>query len=183
MREKMIAGMRGKLPTEATLEKMRQAQQRRFSTPERQAQLRRATEVVISKHRQTPPPWLRMLVPEVPAEVEQVVLIALAKDPRDRFGSVRAFATALGHASQGGEPRIVLPPTGEARSAPDVPLHAPAAAPAPLGGAPAAASPAIPHRRRTGLVAFPSLLLVLLLVGGSLEHRSGIPWHVVRIVA
>src|SRR5207248_2441047 len=34
------------------------------------------------------------------AEVEQVVMTALAKDPRARFGSMRAFATALEQASQ-----------------------------------------------------------------------------------
>src|SRR5215472_16650352 len=36
----------------------------------------------------------------IPAEVEQVVLRALAKDPKARFASVADFATALERASQ-----------------------------------------------------------------------------------
>ncbi len=50
---------------------------------------------VISQHVLTPPPPLREQVPSLPAAIEQVVLTALAKDPSERFGSVRAFATAF----------------------------------------------------------------------------------------
>ncbi len=39
-------------------------------------------------------------VPAIPVEVEQVVLRALAKDPKARFASVAAFSTALEQASQ-----------------------------------------------------------------------------------
>src|SRR5207249_2669825 len=46
------------------------------------------------------PASLRQKVPSLSAEVEQVVMTALAKDPRARFGSMRAFATALEQASQ-----------------------------------------------------------------------------------
>ena len=55
---------------------------------------------IFAKHLMTPPPPLRQKVPALSAEVEQVVLIALAKDPRQRFGSIQAFATALEKASQ-----------------------------------------------------------------------------------
>jgi putative pyrroloquinoline-quinone binding quinoprotein len=41
------------------------------------------------------PPSLHDKIPELPFAVEEVVLTALAKDPRERFGSVRAFATAF----------------------------------------------------------------------------------------
>ncbi|HEX6778959.1 MAG TPA: protein kinase [Ktedonobacterales bacterium] len=47
-----------------------------------------------------PPPPLRDKMPSVPAAVEQVVLTALAKEPKERFGSMRAFANALEQASQ-----------------------------------------------------------------------------------
>src|SRR5579859_1658974 len=41
------------------------------------------------------PPPLHEKIPGVSAEVEQVVLTALAKDPKGRFATVKAFATAL----------------------------------------------------------------------------------------
>jgi serine/threonine protein kinase len=52
------------------------------------------------KHGVVPPPPLCKQVPTLPPAVEQVVLIALAKEPKLRFGSVLAFATALEQASQ-----------------------------------------------------------------------------------
>ena len=54
---------------------------------------------VASQHLFTPPPSLRDQVPGLAPAVEQVVLTALAKDPKERFGSVRAFATAFAQAS------------------------------------------------------------------------------------
>src|SRR6202162_5329830 len=47
-----------------------------------------------------PPLPLRERVPTIPLEVEQVVLRALAKDPKARFVSVAAFSAALEQASQ-----------------------------------------------------------------------------------
>src|SRR6266852_4893946 len=55
---------------------------------------------IFAKHLMTPPPSLREKVPTLPLEVEQVVLTALAKDPKQRFATVQAFATALEQASQ-----------------------------------------------------------------------------------
>ncbi len=55
---------------------------------------------VASQHLFVPPPPLREKVPAISAAIEQVVLTALTKDPRQRFGSVRAFATALEQACQ-----------------------------------------------------------------------------------
>src|SRR5260221_709075 len=49
---------------------------------------------IASKHTVVPPPSLCKQVPTLPPAVEQVVLIALAKEPKQRFGSVLAFATA-----------------------------------------------------------------------------------------
>ena len=59
------------------------------------------------QHLETPPPSLREKVPTISPDVEQVVMIALAKDPRQRFGSVQAFATALEQASRAGQPQAV----------------------------------------------------------------------------
>lgn len=44
-------------------------------------------------------PPLREKVVGISPEVEQIVLTALAKDPKQRFGSVQAFATALEQAA------------------------------------------------------------------------------------
>src|SRR5262249_46617950 len=54
---------------------------------------------VASQHLFTPPPSLRGKVPAISPAVEQVVLTALAKDPKERFGSVRALANAFLQAS------------------------------------------------------------------------------------
>jgi len=47
------------------------------------------------KHSVTPPPSLCQQAPGLSPAVEQVVFTALAKDPKDRFANVQAFATAL----------------------------------------------------------------------------------------
>ena len=61
-----------------------------------------------SQHLFIAPPPLRERVPTIPAGVEDVVLRALAKDPRDRFTSVRAFAAALEEAVKAEAPGRTL---------------------------------------------------------------------------
>ena len=61
---------------------------------------------LITQHLHTPPPPLRSKVPSIPQAVEDVVLKALAKNPRDRFESVMAFAEALERASQPPKPKF-----------------------------------------------------------------------------
>jgi len=51
------------------------------------------------QHLATAPLPLRQRNPAIPGDVEEVVRHALAKEPRDRFGSVRVFALALRSAS------------------------------------------------------------------------------------
>jgi hypothetical protein len=63
-----------------------------------------------------PPPPLQEKLPTISPDVEQVVLTALAKDPKQRFGSVLAFATAFEQASQ------VKQPKPELESVPVVPV-------------------------------------------------------------
>jgi serine/threonine protein kinase, bacterial len=53
---------------------------------------------VISQHLTAPPPSLRDRRPEL-ARLDDVFARALAKNPRDRFGSCRAFADALSHSA------------------------------------------------------------------------------------
>jgi serine/threonine protein kinase len=82
---------------------------------------------VLWKQMQSPPPPLHPLAPGVPAEVEQVVLTALTKDPKERFGSMRAFANALLQA-RGAVTSTPLSPVPETRRAPSLP---PTAVPTP----------------------------------------------------
>src|SRR5437899_681454 len=58
-----------------------------------------ATEVMVQQLTMPPPP-LHQQVATIPLGIEQVVLRALAKDPKDRFTSVADFAEALDQASQ-----------------------------------------------------------------------------------
>lgn len=55
-------------------------------------------EVAI-QHALVPPVPLRKRIPQLSADVEEVVLIALAKEPQARFKSIKAFATAFVQAS------------------------------------------------------------------------------------
>jgi peptide/nickel transport system substrate-binding protein len=55
---------------------------------------------VMVQHLSLPPPPLRERVPTISPEVEQVVLRALAKEPKERFASVQEFAIALERANQ-----------------------------------------------------------------------------------
>jgi serine/threonine protein kinase len=54
---------------------------------------------IVGQHLGVLPPPLREKNPIIPPAVAQVVMIALAKDPQQRFGSVKAFANALEQAS------------------------------------------------------------------------------------
>src|SRR5215472_15296267 len=54
---------------------------------------------IVSQHLPAPPPPLYPKVPTISPATEYVVLQALAKDPKERFASVQAFASALEEAS------------------------------------------------------------------------------------
>ena len=56
-------------------------------------------EVVLQQMNAAPPP-LREKVPGLALDVEQVILTALAKDPRNRFTRIESFARALEQAAQ-----------------------------------------------------------------------------------
>src|SRR6266567_3984742 len=77
------------------------------------------TEIAI-KHSMVPPPTLREKVPDLPDAVEQVVMTALAKDPKERFASVQAFANALEQACRL-EPYPLAKPSSRPSNPPVVP--------------------------------------------------------------
>ena len=77
------------------------------------------TEIAI-KHSMVPPPSLREKVPDLPDAVEQVVMAALAKDPKERFASVQAFANALEQACRL-EPYPLTKPSSRPSNPPAVP--------------------------------------------------------------
>ncbi len=78
---------------------------------------------IAAKHMMVAPPPLREKVPTLLPDVERVLLIALAKEPTQRFSSIRAFATALEQASK--DTKVGLPTPSQSSQASTV-LAAPA---------------------------------------------------------
>ena len=64
----------------------------------------------MSRGRSPPPPSLGALRPDLPPGVEQVVQVALAKDPAARFRTAEAMATALASALGTTRSSVPLPP-------------------------------------------------------------------------
>jgi serine/threonine protein kinase len=65
---------------------------------------------VASQHVLATPPPLRQKAPDLPQAVEQVVMISLAKDPKERFANVLAFAQAFEQACQSAHlPQVAMP--------------------------------------------------------------------------
>jgi WD40 repeat protein/tRNA A-37 threonylcarbamoyl transferase component Bud32 len=54
-----------------------------------------SSQEVYAQHQSAFPPLLRQKIPTISPTLEEAVLRALAKDPRQRFDSVQSFATAL----------------------------------------------------------------------------------------
>jgi len=65
---------------------------------------------IASQQMLTPPPPLHVKVAGLSPAIEQVILTALAKDPKERFASVQAFATALEQACLDTSPASLTPP-------------------------------------------------------------------------
>jgi eukaryotic-like serine/threonine-protein kinase len=63
---------------------------------------------VASQHLFVSPPSLQGINPTITPDIEQVVMTALAKDPKQRFASIRAFANALEQASQPSQAPLFL---------------------------------------------------------------------------
>src|SRR2546421_6587809 len=79
---------------------------------------------IVTQHLARPPPCLRERVPTLSSVLEEVVLRALAKEPRQRFASVQDFALALHHAAQGTtSPLATLLSTPAPRAEPTSSFH------------------------------------------------------------
>lgn len=78
------------------------------------------------KHTHVPPPPLHIKAPTIVPAVEQVILKALAKDPRDRFLSVHDFVSALEQAGRPGSTSSLQRVSGP------IPIPTPTPTPAPL---------------------------------------------------
>ena len=68
---------------------------------------------IASQHLFVPPPPLQGKNPAITPDIEQVVMTALAKDPKQRFTNVRAFANALEQASRPTQSRLFLSSSNE----------------------------------------------------------------------
>jgi serine/threonine protein kinase/uncharacterized membrane protein len=67
---------------------------------------------ICSQQMLVPPPSLCEKVPELPFPVEEVIRRALAKDPKERFNSVQAFANALELANERGKSSVAVTDPG-----------------------------------------------------------------------
>ena len=87
-----------------------------------------AVEIAM-QHAMTAPPSLLQLVPTLPRDVEQVVLKALAKEPKERFGSIEQFAHVLQAVIQpppvpASQNASVVPASPSVTSGPSTPIPA-----------------------------------------------------------
>ncbi len=83
---------------------------------------------IVNQHINTLPPPLHEKMPDISPVVEQVVLKAMAKDPAQRFTSVKDFADALEQAYQ----EVSIPPKAAAStSQPPAPIRADIQSPSP----------------------------------------------------
>jgi serine/threonine protein kinase len=78
---------------------------------------------IVSQHLFAPPPSLRQTLPMLSHRIEEVLMIALSKEPQQRFASVRAFANALEQAYKEASSQVlsshegpIEPPTAVAPS-------------------------------------------------------------------
>jgi len=87
-----------------------------------------AALAIATQHLHVPAPSLRAKNSMIPQTVEEVVLTALAKDPRQRFANIWAFATALEQACQfslAGSPGLPGVTPSKERFAPNGGSHSP----------------------------------------------------------
>ena len=68
----------------------------------------RTVQAILARHRNDPPPPLRVTRPQVPPAIEAAVMTALAKVPADRFATAHEFSLAL--QGRGGRRRASLVP-------------------------------------------------------------------------
>jgi len=77
---------------------------------------------LMQDHISRPPPSPREIEPAIPEAIAEAILVALSKDPCDRFASTGAFREALEKGAVGIVLEAITPPTDEReKRAPDVP--------------------------------------------------------------
>jgi peptide/nickel transport system substrate-binding protein len=158
------------------------------------------TEVMVQQLTMPAPP-LHERISTIPLGIEQVVLRALAKEPKDRFASVRDFAAALEQASQteatssANQPGGALEPTVFPGSMPPTDLATPssqAADETPPGQAVAPTAAVLPSsleptvrirpriRRLSGSTAVLLITLVVLVIAGGILGSLSLLGHFPR---
>ncbi|HQR31860.1 MAG TPA: protein kinase, partial [Blastocatellia bacterium] len=135
-------------------------------TGERPFKGRTPTEIAIN-HLQAEPRPPRQLNPEIPANVEKVILRALAKAPEDRQQSIQEFADDLRSAAR----QVVIPLTPEAL--PDVPSEEEIAAMNRLALV----------RRRRRRVAVAAAVVVLAMLAGAIWGRNWLASRALPLLA
>jgi WD40 repeat protein/tRNA A-37 threonylcarbamoyl transferase component Bud32 len=137
------------------------------------------------QHMSAPPPLLREKMPTISPEVEHVVMMALSKDPTQRFANVRAFATALEQASQLGSDQQppVFPKEVTPSSQPSLPptfVTPPHGVPEPTTGSPSPSHlfhvPEAPHSQQPIPKRTSSRRAVIAALGGLTLVSGGIIW-------
>lgn len=116
------------------------------------------------QHRYAPPRSPRAINPSVPKDLDTVLFRALAKSPRQRYGSIVAFAEAFRHAVHNSGNIIPIDPTEEAIALMDAsPIEPTVAVPKPkkVVSLPSAKEKSI------GKFIFFSILIAMLLIGSA----------------
>ncbi len=120
---------------------------------------------VMSAHLQETPQPPTVLRPDLPKGLSDIILMSMAKDPKDRFQSADAFANALKSVVSGTAPGagIVSPIPGTVRVPQAVPVAAVPTVPMAVA---AAAAPAARSSNRGVYMALGGFLVLLLLFAG-----------------
>jgi len=142
---------------------------------------------ICAQHLFVPPPPLREKVPTLSPSVEQVLSLALAKDPKQRFANVQAFAHALELAAQSPEP-IVLTSQSDSSPIPTMAQpdsrtqHEEGAVPVFAPGEPKASpTPSLPPTLSVDPPALPPAPTQEFGRQQILQQRPGTPAHVVSV--
>jgi serine/threonine protein kinase len=138
---------------------------------------------IIHDHIYTPLPLPTSIKPDLPVEIEKVLLKALAKEPSARYASATDLMTALEQASGVSISTVATispPPTPVAPTAPPTTIPEPIKTPMLLVAKPMPAPTALPAKRKSGMKTWAivgAIILTALVCGGTalaLTQRTAI---------